>query len=94
MTDTAHRVAATRSILAKRGWVGEVLRKVDALNSAEATRSSLMKLFRSAVDLHVTSLSKGMDPPRTEDGESRPLVLAITALQTILRNEKGERRYE
>jgi hypothetical protein len=86
MTDTAHRVAASRSIRksldeAHRAWLAR--RK-----QGEAWRSSLLKLANSALALHAKGIANDV-LPRTDDGRSSPLLLALTCLQTIAKNDEG-----
>jgi hypothetical protein len=83
MTDCSHRLAAGRGIRAQldashREWLAKRAQ-------ADGTRSSLLRLARSALELHVKGLTKGV-LPRTDDGHSKPLLVALTALQTIERN--------
>jgi hypothetical protein len=53
-------------------------------NPRAAQRSSLIKLACSAIDLHAIAMAKGVKP--WPDGEG-PLAVALTALQTVARNE-------
>jgi hypothetical protein len=48
-----------------------------------ATRSSLIKLAHTSIELHAKALAKGI---QFEDGKS-PLAVAITALQSVKRND-------
>ena len=85
MTDCAHRVAASRSIRkhldeSHRAWLAKRVQE-------DGTRSSLLKLALTSVRLHEKALAKGV-VPRTDDDRSQPLLLALTALRTILRNQK------
>jgi hypothetical protein len=52
-----------------------------------AQRSSLIKLARSALDLHLVSSAKGVCP-RDDDGASQPLAAALAALKTAARNNR------
>jgi hypothetical protein len=84
MTDTAHRVAASRSIRksldeAHRAWLAR-------REQGEDRRSSLIKLALGAINLHAKGIANDM-LPRTEDERSKPLLVALTALETIIRNE-------
>jgi hypothetical protein len=84
MTDCSHRLAASRQIrkhidASTREWIARQAQ-------ADGQRSSLIKLAASAINLH----KKGIEHdvlPRTHDERSQPLLVALTALKTILRNE-------
>jgi hypothetical protein len=84
MTDSAHRIASGRSIRkalddAHRAWLARQ-------EQGENQRTSLIKLALGAMNLHATSLAKDV-LPRTDDERSKPLLVALTALETIIRNE-------
>jgi hypothetical protein len=84
MSDTAHRNAANRSIRkalddAHRGWLARQ-------EQSDTTRSSLLGLAKSALELHAKGLAQDV-LPRTDDERSKPLLVALTALETIKRNE-------
>jgi hypothetical protein len=64
-----------------------VWKQIVARKSSDHTRSSLIRLARSALDLHVSSLAKGVCP-RDDDGLSQPLSVCVTALKTALRNQR------
>jgi hypothetical protein len=51
-----------------------------------ATRSSLIKLAKASIDLHARGVEAGI-LPRTADERSKPLLVALTALNTVRRNE-------
>jgi hypothetical protein len=84
MTDCAHRLAASRHIrkhvdASTRAWLARHA-------GGEAQRSSLIRLAKSAIDLHAKGVEAGV-LPRTDDERSKPLLVALSALQTIIRNE-------
>jgi hypothetical protein len=84
VTDCAHRLAASRQIrkhvdAATREWIARQAQ-------ADGTRSSLLKLATSAIELHAKGIANDL-LPRTADERSKPLLVALTALETILRNE-------
>jgi hypothetical protein len=84
MTDCSHRLAASRQIrkhidASTREWIARQAQ-------AEGQRSSLIKLAVGAINLHATGLANDM-LPRTEDERSKPLLVALAALQTIAKNE-------
>jgi hypothetical protein len=84
MTDCSHRLAASRQIrkhidASTREWIARQAQ-------ADGRRSSLIKLALGAINLHATSLANDV-LPRTEDERSKPLLVALTALETIIRNE-------
>jgi hypothetical protein len=49
-----------------------------------ATKSSLLKLALTSIELHKTALAKGIKP--WEDGKG-PMSVALAALRTIAKNE-------
>jgi hypothetical protein len=84
MTDTAHRAASGRSI---RKMLDDAHRaRLARRAQGENQRTSLIKLALTSLDLHATSLAKDV-LPRTDDERSKPLLVALTALETIIRNE-------
>jgi hypothetical protein len=64
-----------------------VLNEIAKRKTSDNTRSSLIRLARSALDLHIASLAKGICP-RDDDGLSQPLAVCVTALRTALRNQR------
>jgi hypothetical protein len=82
VTDTAHRAAASRSIRAHldAGHKAWLARK----EQSEAQRSSLIRLAKSAIELHAVAMAKGVKP--WADGEG-PLSVACAALKTVAKNE-------
>jgi hypothetical protein len=48
---------------------------------------SLIKLAKRAIDLHALTVSRGYDPPRSADGASQPLALALTCLNSAARHQ-------
>jgi hypothetical protein len=84
MTDCAHRIAASRAIRklndrSRHDWLAK-------LAESDSTRCSLLRLAKSALELHAKGIAEDV-LPRTEDERSKPLLVALTALRTILRNE-------
>jgi hypothetical protein len=84
MIDCAHRTAASRGIRksldeAHRAWLAR-------REQGDARRSSLIKLAYSAMTLHSAGFAKDV-LPRTEDERSKPLLVALTAMETIRSNE-------
>jgi hypothetical protein len=68
-------------------WVDEMLAKIRGrVPQPELTdeQRSLVKLAHSAIRLHASALAKGV-VPRTEDGASQPLALALTSLNTVMK---------
>jgi hypothetical protein len=84
MTDTAHRVAASRHIrkhldASHREWLAR-------REQNDGRRLALLKLALSATELHAKAMAKDM-LPRDGEERSKPLLVALTALETIIRNE-------
>jgi hypothetical protein len=72
--------------LHKAGGRVEAVRSGDDNDREAAQRSSLLKLAKSAIELHAVSLARDV-LPRTDDGHSKPLIVALTALNTIRKRE-------
>jgi hypothetical protein len=65
--------------------LSKAVREYNAANDpGAATRSSLIRLAKSAMDLHVKALANDVAP--WPDGKG-PLSVAVTALETVARNE-------
>jgi hypothetical protein len=65
-----------------------VLNEIAKRKTSDNTRSSLIRLARSALDLHIASLAKGLPVPRDKEGLSQPLAVCVTALKTAARNQR------
>jgi hypothetical protein len=72
--------------LHKAGGVVSEVRTSDDNDREAATRSSLIRLAKASIDLHARGIETGI-LPRTPDERSQPLLLALTALATIRKNE-------
>jgi hypothetical protein len=85
MSDCSHRLAASAAIrkLCDRSRIELLVLK---RQQSDPRRASLLKLALSAVELHSKCLALG-EVPRSEDERSEPLLVALTALETIARNE-------
>jgi hypothetical protein len=87
MTDTVHRVAANRSIRKQGDWLDQL--RADLKKSE--TRSSLIHLAHASIELHAKALAKGLRLPRAQDGGSKALAAALTALQIVVKDEGASR---
>jgi hypothetical protein len=67
-------------------WLDVVRAKMRKSEQSAATRSSLLRLGCSALQLHAAALAKDC-VPRTDTGESKPLLVALTCYQTIAKGE-------
>jgi hypothetical protein len=65
-----------------------VWKQIVARKTSDNTRSSLIRLARSALDLHESALAKGLPVPRDEEGLSQPLAVVVTALATAVKHSR------
>jgi hypothetical protein len=71
--------------------VSSLLAMKGVISERSATRSSLLNLANTALELHKKALAKGL-VPCDEHGNSTALAVAFTALETVVKRQREQEK--